>query len=105
MSVRKLEGVNARVNAGRIAPDGGPVLAHLAIIKDVDDSFSVLVLNLKGCGSCGDTEEEAVANTREAVAGVVASYRDDGIEIPWVDTPEDDEIPPGAKLQWIAVNV
>jgi len=81
------------------------VRAHLAIVKDPDGGFSVIVLNLPGCGSCGESEEEAITNVREAVKGVVESYDDDGLDVPWVDTMTDEDIPEGAKLKWIMVNV
>ena len=80
----------------------------LSIKHDIDmifGSFSVIVLNLKGCGSCGESEEDAVENVRDAIIEMVASFKDDGVDIPWVDTPEYDEIPDGAKLKWIMVDV
>ena len=77
---------------------------HLAILREDDGTFSVVVLNLPGAGSCGDTEEVAVANTREAVAGVIESYRDASEDIPWV-SPTTYPIPEGAKQKWILVNV
>jgi predicted RNase H-like HicB family nuclease len=90
---------------GPIVRDGHAVRAHLAIVKEGDGSFSVIVLNLPGCGSCGETEEDAISNVREAVKEVVESYRADGQEVPWVDAAENDDIPEGAKLKWIMVNV
>lgn len=91
------------VGESQIAP--GVLRCHLAILRDVDGGFSVLVLNLPGTGSCGATEDEAIANVREAVAGVVGTYRDDGLDIPWeyVDAYRD-RIPEGAKLKWILVH-
>lgn len=75
---------------------------HIAIIKDDEDSFSVIVLNLPGAGSCGATEEEAIENTREAVAGLVSHYLEEG-DIPWV-APDSYDIPSGAKQKWILVD-
>jgi predicted RNase H-like HicB family nuclease len=63
-----------------------------------------IVLNLSGTGSCGATEEEAIANVKEAVRGVIESYEKDGLSIPWQDS-ETDDIPEDAKLKWISVNV
>lgn len=77
---------------------------HLAIMREEDGSISIIVLNLPGAGSCGDTEEEAIANTREAVAGLIGSYLDAGDEIPWVDM-NSYTIPDGAKQKWILVDV
>ncbi len=44
--------------------------------------FSVYVPSLPGCASQGETEEEAVANIREAIEGYVLSLRDDHLPIP-----------------------
>ena len=103
--VMEFKGTNAEFSVGNIIQDGGSVRAHLAIVKEADGSFSVVVLNLKGCGSCGDSEEDAVANVRDAVAEVVASYKDDNLDVPWVDISEYDNIPQGANLKWIMVDV
>jgi len=80
------------------------VRCHLAIIRESDGSFSVIVLNLPGAGGCGDTEDEAILDTREAVTGLVKEYRRDGVAIPWSDA-SDYTIPEGAKSKWILVNV
>jgi predicted RNase H-like HicB family nuclease len=79
------------------------VRCHLAIIRE-DGGFSVLVLNLPGIGSSGPTEELAVVRTREAIAGAVECYRVSGEEIPWASDYADD-IPEGAKLKWVLVDV
>lgn len=76
---------------------------HLAILKEEDGGCSVLVLNLPGAGSCGDSEEQAIANVREAIAGVVASYLDEDEDVPWRDSTTY-SIPAGAKQKWIRVN-
>lgn len=77
---------------------------HVLLLKEDDGSYSALVLNLPGAGSCGDTEEEAMRNAREAVCGAIESYLDAGEEIPWLDSLTGD-IPEGAKHKWILVNV
>jgi predicted RNase H-like HicB family nuclease len=76
---------------------------HLAILHDEDGAFSAIVLNLPGAGSCGDTEEEAIANAHEAVTGVIQSYIDDGLEIPW-QAPGSYSIPESATETWISVD-
>jgi len=76
---------------------------HLAIIKDGEGSFSAVVMNLPGAGSCGDTEEEAIANVREAVVGLIESYGDHQQEIPW-SAFDSYEIPEGAGQKWILVD-
>ncbi|MBN2292641.1 MAG: type II toxin-antitoxin system HicB family antitoxin [Pirellulales bacterium] len=76
---------------------------HICTIKEDDSTFSAIVLNLPGCGSCGDTEEEAIANVREAVLGVIESHRAANEPIPWCDA-ENNDIPNGAKRKWILVD-
>ena len=76
---------------------------HIALISEDDGSFSAVVLNLPGCGSCGPTEEEAIKNVREAISGVIESHNAAGEEIPWTDTANDD-IPDGSKRIWILVD-
>jgi predicted RNase H-like HicB family nuclease len=93
--------VNATCNVGESVWNPSVYRCHLAILREDDGTFSAVVLNLPGAGSCGDSEEDAVANTREAVAGVIESYLSDGQEIPWED---DYSIPEGAKQKWILVD-
>ena len=76
---------------------------HLLIARDEEGGYSAIVLNLPGAGSCGDTEEIAIENAREAIAGVLESYLEADEEIPWVDSSAE-EIPTGAKHLWITVN-
>lgn len=47
-----------------------------------DGGFSVYVPDLPGCASQGDTFEEAMANIAEAIEGMVAAMKDDGVPIP-----------------------
>lgn len=80
---------------------------HVAIIKECDESFSAIVINLPGVGSCGDTEEDVIANVREAVLGAVESFKTSGDPIPWLDPCADDyhaNIPEGAKHFWMVVH-
>ena len=76
---------------------------HICTTREDDGTFSTIVLNLPGCGSCGDTEEEAIANAREAIRGVIESYLAADEEIPWQDR-ESGEISQGASQKWILVN-
>lgn len=57
----------------------------LWLIPESDGGFSVLASTLPGCASQGDTMLEALANIKEALAAVLATYRDDGVPIPWCD--------------------
>jgi predicted RNase H-like HicB family nuclease len=76
---------------------------HVGLIREDDGSFSAIVLNLPGAGSCGDTEEEALQNVREAVLGVIESHLDAGEEVPWTDSASED-IPADATHKWIDVS-
>ena len=71
---------------------------QIRLTREEDGSFSAIVLNLPGCGSCGDTEEEALQNVREAVRGVIESHVAAREDIPWVNSPRD------AHQLWIVVN-
>jgi len=76
---------------------------HLLITKDEDGTVSAVVLNLPGIGSCGDSEEDAIANVKEAFRGAIEVYEADGKEIPWKDTSFE-VIPEGAKQLRIIID-
>lgn len=76
---------------------------HVCLIREEDDTFSAVVLNLPGAGSCGDTEEDAMNNVREAILGVIESHTEAGEEIPWKDSIPCD-IPENATQKWILVD-
>jgi antitoxin HicB len=74
---------------------------HLLIIPEEDGKYSAVALNLPGSGSCGDTKAEAIENAKEAVKGVLESYKESGEPIPWKNTADDET--PGEK-EWITVH-
>ncbi len=43
---------------------------------------------LPGCYSQGDTREEAISNSREAIAAYIGSLRTDGLPLPSAVEPE-----------------
>lgn len=53
-----------------------------------DGGFTVLVPALPEVVTEGDTEEEALANAREAIAAIVAYRRDRGLVVPADALPE-----------------
>ena len=60
---------------------------HILISKEDDEEqFSVVALNLPGCASCGETEDEAIENIKEAARGLIESYNDANQQIPWNNT-------------------
>lgn len=77
---------------------------HILLTQEDDCGYSAIVLNLPGAGSCGDTEDEAVHNAREAVCGVIESYLADGEDVPWIDSLTA-EIPKNSRQLWILVHV
>lgn len=78
---------------------------HLAIVHDGENSWSVIILNLPGGGGCGETESEAIEDAKCSVVGLVESYIEEGVEVPWIDsTTTDVEIPEGARQMWVLVH-
>lgn len=76
---------------------------HVCLIPEDDGTWSAIVVNLPGAASCGDSEEEALLNVREALVGLIRSYLADEEAIPWCDTTAEC-IPQNAKQVWIFVN-
>lgn len=72
-----------------------------AIVADPDGGYSVIALNFPGCASCGQTEEEATVNIREAAGGLIESYRDADEPIPAREVLASDF--PGAKVITVEV--
>lgn len=54
----------------------------VAIHKEKDSSFGVTVPDLPGCFSAGDSVEEALANTKEAIQDHVQILIEDGLPVP-----------------------
>ena len=65
---------------------------HVRVIIEYDketDSFSAVCPELPGCSSCGDTEDEAMENIREAIALYLE--------------PDAQTLSPGAKVYKVAI--
>ena len=75
---------------------------HMLILKEDDGTFSAVVLNLPGVGSCGGTVEQAISNAKDAVRETLAVYREGGEEIPWKDSAFE-ELPPGGVAKWVVL--
>lgn len=73
----------------------------LAVIRESEDDFSVIVLNLPGAVGCGGTEDAAVDNACDAVRELVDQYEQDGENIPW---ESNFEVPDGVKLRKVLVD-
>ena len=96
---------NSNTVSGRVE-DWGPQKSyrcHICLIPEVDGTFSAVVLNLPGAGSCGGTREEAIENVCEAILGIVESHEKHGESIPWDDSDPTD-IPANGEIKWIRVN-
>jgi predicted RNase H-like HicB family nuclease len=66
-------------------------VCRATIFRDPETSrYTALAKRLPGCISEGDTIEEAIANIREAFAGVVSSYISHHEIIPWEDVVIED---------------
>ncbi len=99
INVSQCERSSANLESGRESEETYAI--HVLIATEEDGSYSAIVLNLPGTGSCGDTKDEAIANVTEAVKGVLESYKDSGMSIPWKDSRSDET--PGDK-RWINVH-
>lgn len=58
------------------------MMRYAVVIERGTDSYGAYVPDLPGVISIGDTEEEAMANIREAIALHLAGLREAGDEIP-----------------------
>ncbi|MDV7394803.1 type II toxin-antitoxin system HicB family antitoxin, partial [Arthrospira platensis SPKY1] len=55
-----------------------PVIIH----KDKDSDYGVIIPDLPGCFSAGDSYEDALANAREAIECHIEGLLEDGEPIP-----------------------
>lgn len=51
--------------------------------REACGGFSAEIITLPGVASQGNTEDEAIANLREAFKGAIESYLESGSAIPW----------------------
>ena len=78
---------------------------HVAFIREDDGRISVEALNLPGVLSYGATEREAMDRIKEAARGAVATYVDEGEDIPWLEEREYDAEPDNMICKrWIMVD-
>lgn len=96
-----------KVSCGEVHWNPAAYRCHVAIVKECDETFSAIVVNLPGVGSCGDTEEDAIVNVRQAVLAAVESFQAAGDPIPWLDPCIENyaaSIPEGSKHFWMVVH-
>lgn len=75
------------------------------IREDDGDGYSAIAADLPGCGSCGDTPDEAMANVAEAFDGVLGVYLHDTGAVPWLPLEQRPARPPFAEERVLTVTV
>jgi predicted RNase H-like HicB family nuclease len=80
----------------------GRLRLQVYLTPEADGGYSAVAASLPGCVSQGETEAEALANIREAFAGVLAAYREQRMAVPWLPEPEEPES--GAITRWVEVD-
>jgi len=73
------------------------------ILIPQESGYAVSVKRLPGVHSQGETEEEALANIRDAFQAVAQEYLHESASIPWCN--DDYERPVGTLERWILVDV
>ncbi len=68
-----------------------------------EGGYWVEAANLPGACSQGETIEEALANIKEALEGVIASYLERDGTIPWEELPE--TLEPGTIVRQVIVEI
>jgi predicted RNase H-like HicB family nuclease len=78
----------------------------VAIHKEDDSCFGITVPDIEGCFSAGDTLDEALENTQEAISGHLEILADEGILAPKA-SPIDDFIgkPDYAGVTWAYIDI
>src|SRR5579862_5608397 len=81
-------------STGCTLPNGdSKVEFPVAIHKDPDSCYGVTVPDIPGVFSAGDTVDEAMKNTREAIYSHVSILIEDGLDVSLVPSPIGDLIP------------
>ena len=74
----------------------------LAVFQpEADGGFSASIAQLPGVHSQGDTLEEALANVTDALEGVIETYHDLDMPVPWEPAPC---LPEGVVTRWVTLN-
>jgi predicted RNase H-like HicB family nuclease len=84
-------------------PEAGDYVCRVWILAEDCGGFSAEIVSLPGVVSQGETEDEAIANLREAFQGAVEWYLSDRSEIPWSrEVPQ--SRPANVKEKWILMH-
>ena len=57
-------------------------MRYLIVLESTETGFSAFSPDLPGCVSTGATEDDVVANMREAVAFHIEGLKEDGLPVP-----------------------
>lgn len=57
---------------------------NIETIQETDGTWSAITLNLPGGGGCGETESEAIDDAKQSVVGLIESYEEEGVDVPFV---------------------
>lgn len=71
---------------------------------EVDGGFVVRCLELPGCVSEGETEEEAIANIADAIGGVITARMHENLKDSLAH-PRADEVPPSTSGRHLKIAV
>jgi predicted RNase H-like HicB family nuclease len=92
-----------RIHFGTLAgveyPPGTVYRYRADLTPESEGGYSVVVPALPGCYTQGDTEEEALANAREAALGWLA-FAGAGKYASWADVPGP---APGVLVRWVVL--
>lgn len=83
------------------------MLFYVAIHHDDDSAYGVTVPSIEGCFSAGDTLDEAIFNTKEAIQFHLEGMLEDGIEPHVFQEPLNSlqNNPDYAEAQWFGLEV
>lgn len=82
---------------------GGVYRYMVYLTPEPEGSFSAVAARLPSVTSQGSTEQEALANIVEAFKKTIARYKEQGVAIPWTETPI--EPASGAVTRWVIVSL
>jgi len=91
-SLEMLNEVKPIINAPRTATVEGTLKFAITLEQDEDGFIVASCPALPGCHSQGRTEEEAIANIREAIRGYIASIRRHGEPVPSITEVREVEV-------------
>ena len=86
-----------------VSTNGRVYECRVMLVPENAGGYSAHAMQLPGVVSEGESEEEALANIRDAFCTAIQVYLEEGQPIPWHEVAI--EKPQGAHERWIAVDV